>query len=84
MFQQLATYLSQYKQVAIPGVGSFELVQQPATLDVASSINAQGDAFKNTSASEVNTTSAAANSISIITPWNTGNERNNNATNSTG
>ena len=57
------------------------------TLEVASSINAQGDAFKNTSASEVNTTSAAANSISIIsiiTPWNTGNERNNNATNSTG
>lgn len=53
------------------------------TLEVASSINAQGDAFKNTSASEVNTTSAA-NSISVITPWNTGNERNNNATNSTG
>lgn len=38
MFQQLATYLSQYKQVAIPGVGSFELVQQPATLDVASKL----------------------------------------------
>ncbi|HYF98498.1 MAG TPA: hypothetical protein VD815_00245 [Candidatus Saccharimonadales bacterium] len=53
------------------------------TLEVTSSINAQGDAFKNTSASGVNTTSAT-NSISIITPWNTGNERNNNATNSIG
>lgn len=38
MFQQLTTYLAQYKQVSIPQVGSFELVLQPATLDVASKL----------------------------------------------
>ena len=35
MFQQLASYLTQYKQVSIPQVGSFELVPKPAMLDVA-------------------------------------------------
>ena len=35
MYQQLAKYLSQYKQVSIPQVGTFELVQQSAMLDVA-------------------------------------------------
>ena len=38
MYQQLAKYLSQYKQVSIPQVGSFELVQQSAILDVASKL----------------------------------------------
>ena len=38
MYQQLATYLSQYKQVTIPQVGSFELVPKPAMLDVASKL----------------------------------------------
>jgi hypothetical protein len=38
VFQQLATYLAQYKQVTIPQVGSFELILQPATLDVASKL----------------------------------------------
>ena len=38
MYQQLATYLTQYKQVTIPQVGSFELVPKPAMLDVASKI----------------------------------------------
>ncbi len=38
MFQQLATYLTQYKQVSIPQVGSFELVAKPAVLDVASKL----------------------------------------------
>jgi hypothetical protein len=36
VFQQLASYLTQYKQVSIPQVGSFELVPKPAMLDVAS------------------------------------------------
>ena len=38
MYQQLAKYLSQYKQVSIPQVGSFELVPQSAMLDVASKL----------------------------------------------
>lgn len=38
MYQQLAKYLSQYKQVSIPQVGTFELVPQPSTLDVASKL----------------------------------------------
>ena len=38
MYQQLAKYLSQYKQVSIPQVGTFELVQQSAMLDVASKL----------------------------------------------
>ena len=38
MYQQLATYLQQYKQVTIPQIGSFELVSQSATLDVASKV----------------------------------------------
>jgi hypothetical protein len=38
VYQQLATYLSQYKQVTIPQVGSFELVPKPAMLDVASKL----------------------------------------------
>lgn len=38
MFQQLTSYLSQYKQVSIPQVGSFELVPKPAMLDVASKL----------------------------------------------
>ena len=38
MYQQLATYLQQYKQVTIPQIGSFELVSQSATLDVASKL----------------------------------------------
>ena len=38
MYQQLAKYLSQYKQVSIPQVGTFELVPQSATLDVASKL----------------------------------------------
>lgn len=38
MFQQLASYLTQYKQVSIPQVGSFELVAKPAILDVASKL----------------------------------------------
>ena len=38
MYHQLATYLSQYKQVTIPQVGSFELVPKPAMLDVASKL----------------------------------------------
>jgi hypothetical protein len=32
----LTTYLLQHKQVVIPGIGSFELKHQPATLDFAS------------------------------------------------
>ena len=36
MLTTLTTYLLQYKQVAIPGIGSFELKHQPATLDFAS------------------------------------------------
>ena len=43
------------------------------TLEVTSSINAQGDAIRDESASGDNTTSTG-NSISIITPWNTGND----------
>ena len=38
MYQHLAKYLSQYKQVSIPQVGSFELVPQSAVLDVASKL----------------------------------------------
>ena len=38
MYQQLVKYLSQYKQVSIPQVGSFELVPQSAMLDVASKL----------------------------------------------
>jgi hypothetical protein len=38
VYHQLATYLSQYKQVTIPQVGSFELVPKPAMLDVASKL----------------------------------------------
>lgn len=38
MYQQLAKYLLEYKQVSIPQVGSFELVPQPAILDVASKL----------------------------------------------
>lgn len=38
MYQQLAKYLSQYKQVSIPQIGTFELVPQPARLDVASKL----------------------------------------------
>jgi hypothetical protein len=38
VYQQLATYLQQYKQVSIPQVGSFELIPQPAILDVASKL----------------------------------------------
>ena len=38
MFQQLASYLTQYKHVSIPQVGSFELVVKPAMLDVASKL----------------------------------------------
>ena len=38
MYQQLAKYLSQYKQVSIPQVGTFELVPQSAKLDVASKL----------------------------------------------
>ena len=38
MYQQLAKYLSQFKQVSIPQVGTFELVQQSAMLDVASKL----------------------------------------------
>ena len=38
MYQQLSKYLSQYKQVSIPQVGSFELVPQSAALDVASKL----------------------------------------------
>ena len=38
MYQQLATYLYQYKQVTIPQIGSFELIPQSATLDVASKV----------------------------------------------
>ena len=36
MFQQLSKYLSQYKQVSIPEIGSIELIYQSASLDVAS------------------------------------------------
>lgn len=36
MLTTLTTYLLQHKQVAIPGIGSFELKHQPATLDFAS------------------------------------------------
>ena len=35
MLTTLTTYLLQYKQVAIPHIGSFELRKQPATLDFA-------------------------------------------------
>jgi hypothetical protein len=38
VYQQLARYLSQYKHVSIPQVGTFELVPQSATLDVASKL----------------------------------------------
>ena len=38
MYQQLARYLSQYKQVSIPQVGTFELVPESARLDVASKL----------------------------------------------
>ena len=38
MYQQLAKYLSQFKQVSVPQVGTFELVQQSALLDVASKL----------------------------------------------
>jgi hypothetical protein len=38
VYQQLTKYLSQYKQVSIPQVGTFELVPQSATLDVASKL----------------------------------------------
>lgn len=38
MFHQLASYLTQYKQVSIPQVGSFQLVPTPAMLDVASKL----------------------------------------------
>jgi hypothetical protein len=34
VFQQLTKYLSQYKQVSIPEIGSIELVYQSASLDV--------------------------------------------------
>lgn len=35
MFQKLHRHLFQYKTVCIPSVGTFQVVQQPATLDVA-------------------------------------------------
>ena len=38
MYQQLAKYLSQYKQVSIPQVGTFELVPQSARLDITSKL----------------------------------------------
>ncbi len=38
MYQQLARYLSEYKQVTIPQIGSFELIPQSAMLDVASKL----------------------------------------------
>ena len=38
MFQQLTTYLFQHRQVAIPQVGVFQLVQNPAALDYANRI----------------------------------------------
>lgn len=38
MLPQLARYLLQFQQVHIPSVGTIRLVQQPATLDVASKL----------------------------------------------
>ncbi|OLY92348.1 hypothetical protein SAMN05444008_115123 [Cnuella takakiae] len=38
MFQQLQDYLFQYKTVAIPGVGTFEVIDRPASLDVANQL----------------------------------------------
>lgn len=35
MFHQLTKYLSVHKKLSIPAVGSFEIMQQPAALDVA-------------------------------------------------
>lgn len=35
VFQQLTTYLIHYRRVSIPGVGTIQLVQQPAQLAVA-------------------------------------------------
>lgn len=38
MLQQLQDYLFQYKTVVIPGIGSFQIQEQPATLDMANQL----------------------------------------------
>jgi hypothetical protein len=40
-------------------------------------VNAQGDLFKLNSVYAINTTTSLNNISSIITPWNTGNDKNN-------
>lgn len=53
MFQQLTKYFTQYKQVSIPEVGSFELVYQSATLDVANKLLQPPSYFTNYSKTDL-------------------------------
>lgn len=52
MFQQLTKYLTQFKQVSIPEVGSFELVYRSATLDVGKKLLQPPSYFTNYSNSD--------------------------------
>ena len=53
MFQQLTKYLTQYKQVSIPEVGSFELVYRSATLDIGKKLVQPPSYFTNYSDSDL-------------------------------